>query len=83
MSHETSRTHTIGCTPNIPDYIIYDEIKRRRERAWEPECLEMPPYRPNLPAPDEEVDEEEDPDEGARGVCIIDMNDLPDLDEDA
>ncbi len=82
--------------PNIPDYLIYDEMKRRRERdAWQPDYLELPLYRPELPvknptkkyedpSPDEIGDypsegEQEDSD---RGVMIIDMNDLFDEDED-
>ena len=76
-------------TPTIPDYLIYDEIKRRREKdAWQPDHLEMPLYRPEIPRDSyvEESDtskksEESEPPKKDRGVFIIDMNDLLDEDE--
>lgn len=35
---------------HIPDYLIYDEMKRRRERdAWQPNYLELPLYQPTIP----------------------------------
>lgn len=58
----------------LPDYIIYDELKKERERDQERERprLEIPKYRP--PAPDSEFDEEQDNEEEVdRGVTIIQM----------
>lgn len=65
----------------IPDYLIYDEIKRRREREneWEPEPLRLPLYAPEFPEREEE--EEKKDDDSSRGVIIIDMN--PHSEEDA
>lgn len=70
----------------IPDYLIYDEIKRRQERQQDRrDHLELPLYQP-IPerrAPRHE-DTPEDEDGHERGVTIIDMNDwLDDLDEDS
>lgn len=62
----------------IPDFLIYDEIKRRRqqEEAQPRKQLELPLYRPQLPrhspsrhAPDELPREPL----GDRGIAIIDM----------
>jgi len=73
-----SNSTEIRCSPTIPDYLIYDEIKRRREKeAWQPERLEMPLYRPEIRR--DPLDDEEDGDEehkSERGIFIIDMNDL-------
>ena len=63
----------------IPDWLVYDEIKRRQEQEnlWEPERLELPLYSPHPPEPqqEEERDEEErDKDHDIYdGVIIIDM----------
>ncbi len=69
----------------IPDYIIYDEMKRRRaERERDQRVqLEVPLYRPRLPIsePPGEDDDAYD-DTGDRGVFIIDINDLFEDDED-
>lgn len=68
--------------PLIPDYLIYDEIKKRREReASQQERLEMPLYRPEIPRhePSEPSEVEE---ESERGVFIIDMNDLIEVESD-
>ncbi len=78
---------------HIPDYLIYDEMKRQRERdAWQRERLELPLYQPNMPKPKNPTEKYEDPtghdedsapydDESSdRGVLIIDMNDLVDDD---
>ena len=58
----------------LPDYIIYDEL-RRREMPEHPERprpqLEVPTYVPYLP--DSEKDEESDEEEAERGVIIIQM----------
>lgn len=77
-------------TPHIPDYLIYDEMKRRRERnTWQPDYLELPLYRPEMPvknptkkyedpSPKREHDDPHEPEDTSRdrGVMIIDMNDL-------
>ncbi|MFA5624363.1 MAG: hypothetical protein WC966_04835 [Bradymonadales bacterium] len=56
----------------IPDYLIIDEIRRRRERAWEPEPLHLPLYVPDAyPEPHREDRPEPTP---SNGVIIIDMN---------
>ena len=58
----------------IPDYLIYDEIKRRgeaeRESGLQP--LHLPLYVPELG--EEPSVAEENTDERDRGVIIIDMN---------
>jgi hypothetical protein len=58
----------------IPDYLIYDQLKRERERdtEWQPEPLHAPLYVPDTHRDDTEVDEESD--DSSRGVVIIDMN---------
>ena len=64
----------------IPDYLIYDELQRRRDRdrEWEPEPLRLPLYAPEVPdRRDEEQEEDESP---PRGVIIIDMNKGMDFD---
>ena len=70
----------------IPDYLIYDEIKRRRsERERDQRVqLEVPLYRPRLPIsePPGDDDSEAHDDSVDRGVFIIDMNDLFDEEED-
>jgi hypothetical protein len=58
----------------LPDYIIYDELKkerekRERERDRERPRLEIPCHRPYAPETAEEKAEEEDSSE--RGVAII------------
>ena len=69
----------------IPDYLIYDEIKRRQERSQDRrDHLELPLYQPiperRAPRPDAEEDEDADRE---RGVTIINMNDwLDEADED-
>ena len=70
----------------IPDYLIYDEIKRRRtERERDQRVqLEVPLYRPRLPISEPPKDDEDEghDDSVDRGVFIIDMNDLFDEEED-
>lgn len=76
------RSHDI---PHIPDYLIYDEIKQRREQDRPQERLEMPLYRPQAPleSPSRTEDSDtHDEERRDRGVMIIDMNDLLDEDED-
>lgn len=65
----------------IPDYLIYDEIQRRREqeREWEPEPLQLPLYAPELP--ERREDDEEEDESPSRGVVIIDMNSGTDFTE--
>ena len=36
----------------IPDYLIIDEIRRRKEKAWQPETIQLPIYD----IPDEDVE---------------------------
>ncbi len=59
----------------VPDYIIYDELKRERERAIRDERprLEVPRYMPMWP--DEFPSEDEEADEGGeeRGETVIRM----------
>lgn len=59
---------------NIPDYLIYDELKRRRERQPDGglKPLHLPLYQPEP----EEVPRDDDSEESDvdRGVIIIDMS---------
>lgn len=60
----------------VPDYIIYDELKRRRESARREERpqLEVPRYIPYWPEAEEaEGAEDEVPREEERGEVIIPM----------
>lgn len=86
MAHKRADRHRQRGEPHIPDYLIYDEIKRRREReAWTPERLEVPLYRPEPEldrAPPDRPAPEGDPRAPKRGVVIIDMNDWSGEDED-
>lgn len=68
----------------IPDYLIYDELKRRRqqEEALQRSQLELPLYRPEIDGYDEPVSEADDDYESSnRGVVIIDMNDIPEAED--
>jgi len=60
----------------IPDYLIYDELKRRREETqWEPEPLHLPLYSPdNYEKSKPETDSDKDQTESERGIVIIDMD---------
>ena len=84
-------THdAVRCANPIPDYLIYDEMKRRRIERPVQERLEMPLYRPGKPVtpPPPPVSPPQAPttewiwgDEpivppGDRGVHIIDMVDM-------
>lgn len=64
----------------IPDYLIYDELKRREERELDGglQPLHLPLYQPELEEP---VREDRDEDEPSRGVIIIDMNSWEEVDE--
>lgn len=65
----------------IPDYLIYDELKRRREEAeWEPEPLHLPLYSPEIMEMPRQ-DDDEAPEDADRGVIIIDMNHGWEVDE--
>jgi len=58
----------------IPDYLIYDDIerrKRRREHDSGLQRLELPLYDPQAREP---VEDEDDAEDSNRGVTIIDMN---------
>ncbi|RAL23687.1 hypothetical protein DL240_05880 [Lujinxingia litoralis] len=57
----------------LSDQIIYDELKRQRESAWQPEALRLPLHIPRHHDTPEEHDEEAE--ESSSGVIIIDMND--------
>lgn len=56
----------------LPDYIIYDELKKereKREQRRERPRLEIPRHRPYLPDGEEEQAEQEE--KSDRGVAII------------
>lgn len=60
----------------LPDYIIYDELKRERERREQREerpRLEIPLYMPQWPRPEQEESGSawEKEYEGERGEAII------------
>jgi hypothetical protein len=61
-----------------PDYLVYDEIKRRESKQWEPIPLELPLYQPYWPEKGDDEEEEEDV-KGERGVLIIDLIDYSEL----
>ncbi len=61
----------------IPDYLIIDEIRRREEKSWEPESIQLP--LPSYEIPDEDVEyhrkkRPDAPKPKNNGVIIIDMN---------
>lgn len=59
----------------LPDYIIYDELRRREEREQDERPrpqLEVPRYVPYWPE-SEADDEADDDEESDRGVIIIQM----------
>lgn len=60
----------------LPDYIIYDELKREREKREERDRQERP--RLEIPRhipywPEEEAEEDTDRNESDRGVVILEM----------
>lgn len=58
----------------LPDYIIYDELKRERnERDESRPRVEIPQDPPPEFDESEEQSEEEDEEESDRGVTIIEM----------
>lgn len=74
--------HPFGaCVMIIPDYLIIDEIRRREENSWQPETLQLPLPRYDVPGEDLEYPQRS-PNMGDRrtppaknnGVIIIDMN---------
>lgn len=69
-----------GAQMLIPDYLVYEELKRREEeeRAWTPEPLHLPLWAPETHDSDSDV---EDIDEYNinRGVVIIDMNSVDEI----
>lgn len=62
----------------IPDYLIIDEIRRREEKSWQPETIQLP--LPSYDMPDEDVEyptrkpPKQDTPKKNNGVIIIDMN---------
>ncbi|MBQ9816416.1 MAG: hypothetical protein IJM59_02960 [Proteobacteria bacterium] len=64
----------------IPDYLIIDEIRRREEKSWQPETLQLP--LPSYDMPEEDVEypsrqvppQKKDKPRNNNGVIIIDMN---------
>lgn len=58
----------------IPDYLIYDELKRREERDIDGGLvpLHLPLYEPELEETAEDWRDEDDA--PSRGVIIMDMN---------
>lgn len=62
-----------------PDYLIYDEIKRKQQDAWEPVPLHVPLYMPYWPESEDEEGEDDKGEEKKGGVVIIDMNDYTEL----
>ena len=61
----------------IPDYLIIDEIRRREEKSWEPETIQLP--LPSYEIPDEDCEyprrkRPDPPKPKNNGVIIIDMN---------
>ena len=61
-----------------PDFLIYDEIKRRDRNSWEPVPLHLPLHAPrNHPGDDQ--DDGDDPSQD-RGVTIIVLIDYTEID---
>lgn len=68
---------------HIPDYLIYDEMKRRRERdAWQPNYLELPLYQPSTPPPPSKNPAEKYEDPVERGEYSIPTQPDDEHDED-
>ena len=62
--------------PTVPDYIIYDEMRRKRERAERDDRprLEVPRYEPYWPPADADADDSETREEKpSRGETVIRM----------
>jgi hypothetical protein len=59
----------------VPDYLIYDELKRERERRVQEDrpSLEVPRYIPHLPEMDFDAPHESPEPESERGEVIIPM----------
>lgn len=60
----------------VPDYLIYDEYKKREENRREDglQPLHLPLYQPDVDPTWPHRDDESQDDESERGVIIIDMN---------
>ncbi len=65
----------------IPDYLIIDEIRRREEKSWQPETVQLPLPCYDMPDRDEEYPSRSYPNtekpkniKKQNGVIIIDMN---------
>ena len=63
----------------IPDYLIIDEIRRREEKSWEPETIQLPLPRYDIPDEDMEYPRRQPnqtPDSGPKrqnGAIVIDL----------
>ena len=61
----------------IPDYLIIDEIRRREEKSWQPETIQLPLPSYDMPDEDPEYPRRQTPPKERKnnhGVIIIDMN---------
>ena len=62
----------------IPDYLIIDEIRRREEKSWQPETIQLPLPCYDMPECDDEYPRRQLPktekQKTGNGVIIIDMN---------
>ena len=62
----------------IPDYLIIDEIRRREEKSWQPETVQLPLPSYDMPDDDAEYPRRQLPKRESprknNGVIIIDMN---------
>ena len=62
----------------IPDYLIIDEIRRREEKKWQPETLQLPLPSYEIPESDLEYPQHESTHDKKKDkpgrVIIIDMN---------
>ena len=63
----------------IPDYLIIDEIRRREEKSWEPETIQLPLPRYDIPDNDFEYPTRQQPKSDSNkikktnGAIIIDL----------
>ncbi len=59
----------------IPEYIIIEDIQRRREKSWRPEPMQLPLYEPTQHTPPMPFNPDPSEDKPKHnGVIIIDMN---------
>ena len=62
----------------IPDYLIIDEIRRREEKKWEPETVQLPLPKYDIPDDDLEYPSRQPKPEAPRikrtnGAIILDL----------